>query len=198
MIKFLRHFPDVQFSTNLNINNATTHLLVDDRETHLHCTITKKIVQAAVRRHIFILSIRWLHECLKVNRFVDEHPYEIRTDSHTALRLSAQQFSNTNQFIFPADSPYLYAFAIECRQCQGSINRSELIELIHLTGAQLFENEQAVDILIVLCDTNEKNLSKLKEKYAEAPASSIKFVTSDFLLKSIIKFELQDLEKYSL
>ena len=43
-------------------------MLVDDSENHLHCTIAKQIVQAAAR---------WLNECIRVNKFVDEHPYEI-------------------------------------------------------------------------------------------------------------------------
>ena len=188
----------MQLSTNLNVNNSTTHLLVDDSEHHLHCTITKKIVQAAVRRHIFIISSRWLSECMHSNKFVDEHPYEIMSDSHTTLRLSKQALNSTNKYLFCQSSQFSYAFAIECRQCQGSINRSELTELIQLTGAQLFQNEQAVDVLIVLCDTSDKNLHKIKEKYINAPASNIKYVTSDFLLKSIIKFEIQDIDKYCL
>ena len=195
---FLRQFPDVQLALNLNITQATSHLLVDDNENRLHCTITKKIVQAAVRRQVIILSTRWLNECMRSNALVDEHPYEIISDSHTTLRLSEQNLSPANQLIFPPTYPYLYAFAIECRQCQGSINRTELIELIQLTGAQLFQADQAVDVLIVLCDTNDKNLMKIKEKYVHAPASTIKYVTSDFLLKSIIKFEVQDVEKYAL
>jgi len=132
------------------------------------------------------------------NLFIDEHPYEIISDTHTTLRLSEQNFQYSNQYLFGMTNENSYAFAIECRQCQGSINRSELIELIHLTGAQLFQNEQAVDTLIVLCDINDKNLLKIKEKYLNAPASNIKYVTSDFLLKSIIKFEIQDIDKYSL
>ncbi|CAF1228558.1 unnamed protein product [Adineta steineri] len=198
VLSFIRQFPQVQLSTNLNVNNLTTHLLVDDSENHLHCTITKKIVQAAVRQHIFIISSRWLNECIRLNTFIDEHSYEIQSDSHTTLRLSKQDLNLTNKYLFSPTSQSLYAFAIECRQCQGSINRSELIELIQLTGAQLFQMEQAVDILIVLCDTNDKNLNKIKEKYIQAPASNIKYVTSDFLLKSIIKFEIQDIDKYSL
>ncbi|CAF4582470.1 unnamed protein product [Rotaria sp. Silwood2] len=198
VLSFLRQFPQVQLSTNLNVNNSTTHLIVDDSENHLHCTITKKIVQAAVRHHIFIISSRWLNECMRLNKFIDEHPYEIISDSHTTLRISEQNFNQTNKYLFCQNSQYSYAFAIECRQCQGSINRSELIELIQLTGAQLFQNEQAVDVLIVLCDTSDKNINKIKEKYMNAPASNIKYVTSDFLLKSIIKFEIQDIDKYSL
>ena len=92
-----------------------------------------------------------------------------------------------------------YAFAIECRQCQGSINRNELIELIELTGAKFYENNtENLQILIVLCDTNEKNLNKIKEKYLQINLNNIKYVTSDFLLKSIIKFEIQDIDKYTL
>ena len=185
-------------STNLNVNNSTTHLLVDDSENELHCTITKKIVQAAVRHHVFILSSRWLNDCIESNTLLDEHLYEILSDSHTTLRLSEQNLTAMNKYLFGQPLENLYAFAIECRQCQGSINRTELIELIQLTGAQIFQNEQAVENLIVLCDTNDKNLAKIKEKYLQAPASNIKYVTSDFLLKSIIKFEIQDIERYSL
>ena len=197
VLSFLRQFAHVQLSPNLNINNVTTHLIVDDTDNALHCTITKKIVQAAVRRHIFIVSSRWLTECIRSNTFVDERPFEIISDSHTTLRLSQQSFHAVNQYIFPPTSQLLYAFAIECRQCQGSINRTELVELIQLTGAQVFQSEQAVDMLIVLCDTNDKNLTKIKEKYVHAPASTIKYVTSDFLLKSIIKFDIQDIDKYA-
>ena len=181
------------------MNNSTTHLLIDDRENLLHCTITKKIVQAAVRRHVFIVSVRWIKECLRTNQLVDEHPYEIRSDTHTTLRLSVQDNHDTRQCLFDTLVPKLtHGFAIECRQCQGSISRGELIELIELSGGTLFEDGRPVDILVVLCDTNEKNVSKLKEKYLHEQTSTIKYVTSDFLLKSIIKFEVQDVDKYAL
>jgi len=44
----------------------------------------------------------------------------------------------------------------------------------------------------------KKNLNKIKEKYLQTNLKNIKYVTSDFLLKSIIKFEIQDIDKYSL
>ncbi|CAF0864117.1 unnamed protein product [Adineta steineri] len=191
---FLRKFPQVQLSSNLVVNDSTTHLLVDDSEKSLHCTITKKIVQAAVRRHIFIISARWINDCINANKFLDEHSYEILSDSHTTLRLSIQDYSNNNQYLFKSN----YGFAIECRQCQGSINRNELMELIELTGAQIYDHNITVEILTVLCDANEKNLTKIKEKYLQSNLSNIKYVTSDFLLKSIIKFEMQDIDRYSL
>jgi hypothetical protein len=133
---------------------------------------------------------------MRLNTFIDEHPYEIISDSHTTLRLSKQELNISNKYLFGQNNQLSsYAFAIECRQCQGSINRSELLQL---TGAQIFQIDQAIEYLIILCDTNDKNLNKIKEKYIHAPATNIKYVTSDFLLKSIIKFEIQDIEKYSL
>ncbi|CAF4742901.1 unnamed protein product [Rotaria sp. Silwood1] len=199
VLTFLRQFPQVQLATNLNVNNSTTHLLIDDSENPLHCTITKKIVQAAARRHIFIISVRWITECIRLNEIIDEHPFEITSDSHTTLRLSVQDFQQNHKYLFNnASSALTYGFAIECRQCQGSINRSELVELIELTGAKLYDNENSIDMLIVLCDTNEKNINKIKEKYLHTNISNIKYVISDFLLKSIIKFEIQDIDKYSL
>ncbi|CAF0854831.1 unnamed protein product [Adineta ricciae] len=194
ILTMIRQFPQVQLSTNLVVNDHTTHLLVDDSEKSLHCTITKKIVQAAVRRHIFIISARWIRDCLHTHTFLDEHPFEILSDSHTTLRSSVQNFQNHNQYLFTSK----HAFAIECRQCQGSINRNELVELIELSGAQLYDHDQIIDTLIVLCDTNEKNLAKIKEKYIPYNVPTTKYVTSDFLLKSIIKFEIQDIDKYAL
>ncbi|CAF0894738.1 unnamed protein product [Rotaria sordida] len=199
VLTFLRQFPQVQLATNLNVNNFTTHLLIDDSEKLLHCTITKKIVQASARRHIFIISSRWITECIHLNEIIDEHPFEITSDSHTTLRLSVQNFQNNHKYLFNnSSSTLIYGFAIECRQCQGSISRNELIELIELTGAKLYDNENSIDILIVLCDTNEKNLNKIKEKYCHINVPNIKYVICDFLLKSIVKFEIQDVDKYSL
>lgn len=190
LLTFLRLYPDVQLSTNLNVNDSTTHLLVDDSEHALLCTITKKIVQAAARGQIYIISSRWISDCLRTNSFPAEQSYEIRSDSHTTLRLS----TGIHRYLFDES----YGFAIECRQCQGSITRNELIELIELTGAKFYEDDNHIDRLIVLCDTNEKNLSKIKDKYSPSNLNNIKYVTSDFLLKSIIKFEIQDIDKYSL
>ncbi|CAM4900386.1 unnamed protein product [Rotaria socialis] len=177
VVTFLRQFPQVGLATNLNVNNSTTHLLIDDSEKNLHCTITKKIVQAAARRHIFMVSSRWINECIRLNAFVDERPFEIASDSHTTLRLSVQDFQSKNKYLFnDPSSKTTYGFTIECRQCQGSINRNEIIELIELTGAKLYNTDSPIDTLIVLCDTNEKNLNKIKEKYLHTAVPNIKYI----------------------
>lgn len=172
------------------MNSSTTHLLVDDSKHPSLCTITKKIVQAAARGQIYIISARWISDCLHTNIFPAEQSYEIQSDSHTTLRLS----TGAHRYLFDKS----YGFAIECQQCQGSITRNELIELIELTGAKFYEQDNPIDRLIVLCDTNEANLIGIKEKYSSTNSNNIKYVTSDFLLKSIIKFEIQDIDKYSL
>lgn len=199
VLEFLRQFRHVQLATNLNVNNLTTHLLIDDSENRLRCTITKKIVQASVRRHVFIISARWVTECLRQKTIVDERSFEIAGDSHTLLRPSRQDCQINEQYLFNEIAlKATYGFAIECRQCQGSITRPELIELIQLSGAKLFDNDQNMDVLIVLCDAADRSLDKIKEKYLNHNIPTIKFVASDFLLKSIIKFEIQEIDKYFL
>ena len=128
------------------MNSSTTHLLVDDSKHPSLCTITKKIVQAAARGQIYIISARWISDCLHTNIFPAEQSYEIQSDSHTTLRLS----TGAHRYLFDKS----YGFAIECQQCQGSITRNELIELIELTGAKFYEQDNPIDRLIVLCDTN--------------------------------------------
>jgi len=135
---------------------------------------------------------------LQSKKFLSEYPYEIQSDSHTHLRPSKPIcfLDETQQFLFPKT----YGFAIECRQCQGSITRIELIELIQLSGARYFDKptDDKFDILVVLCDTNERNIDEIKSRYSTNSIRIIKYVTSDYFLKSIIKFEIQDIEKYTL
>lgn len=198
VIRFIRQYSQVKLSPNFNVNHLTTHLLVNDHDDPLRCIITKKVVQAAVRRNVFIISSRWITDSLKSNKFLSEYPYEIESDSHTNLRPSKPIcFLNDNQQYLFSNS---YAFAIECRQCQGSINRNELIELIQLSGARYFDKsiDEKIEILVVLCDTNEGNIDEIKQKYSMNSIRIIKYVTSDYFLKSIIKFEIQDIDKYTL
>ena len=58
-----------------------THLITDeiDSSDSLVCTLTKSVVFAIVQ-HCFILSFRWIVECLRANVLVNEDQYEIEGD----------------------------------------------------------------------------------------------------------------------
>jgi hypothetical protein len=52
------------------------NIIVDDNAS-LVCPLAGKIIQG-IARHLFIVSHRWLNECLSQESIVDERPYEIR------------------------------------------------------------------------------------------------------------------------
>lgn len=189
---FIKHFSScVSLSNNLNINSSTTHLLIDDSSTPLQCIFSKKIFQA-VARHIFIVSIRWIKECLLRNEIIDETPFEIHGDGTMSTMHLARQSSTISLFSSSV------SFAIDCNSFQRVLTRHDLAELVILSGATLFDPEQKITtkILLVLVDPTADRY-QLEEKYKQWH-KNIKFLTPGFLLKSIIYQKQQPFEDFEL
>jgi len=69
---------DIEFSNN--VNEQTTHLITDEDDNHtLICPLSKKVIQA-IARHMYVVTYRWIDECLKVHQIINEKPYEIQGD----------------------------------------------------------------------------------------------------------------------
>jgi len=66
-------------STSSTVDESTTHIIVNDNSP-LVCPLTGKIIQG-IAHHLFIVSYRWLDECLSENSLIDERPFEIRGDT---------------------------------------------------------------------------------------------------------------------
>ena len=63
-----------------NVDEHTTHLITDEEDGDtLVCPLSKKVIQA-IARHMFILTYRWIDACLKINRIINEKPFEIQGD----------------------------------------------------------------------------------------------------------------------
>ncbi|CAF1455450.1 unnamed protein product [Adineta ricciae] len=193
---FIKHFSSyASLSNNMNINSSTTHLLVDDSSNPLRCIFSKKIFQAAARR-IFIVSIRWIEECLLRNEIVDETRFEIHGDHSMSTMHLARRCST-----LPLFSPAI-GFVINCASFQRTITRNELAELAVLSGATVFEREQhqvtksQVKLLIVLVDPNADR-SRLENQY-RSWRHNVKFLTPGYLLKSIIYQKQQPYEDFEL
>lgn len=63
-------------------NHTITHLITDeiDNQDSLICTLTKNVI-FAIAQHCFILSYRWIIDCLEKNLLVTEEQYEIEGDN---------------------------------------------------------------------------------------------------------------------
>lgn len=75
------------------------------------------------------------------------------------------------------------------------INRDELIEIIELSGASLCHEYFDYQTLIILCNT-KKEMSESKDKYFQYRAKELFFCKPDFLFNSIVRHEVQPIEKY--
>ena len=153
--------------------------------------MSKKIFQA-VARHIFIVSIRWIEECLFRKEIIDETPFEIHGDGTiSTMHLARQSLART---LFHSSVTFL----IDCNSFQRVFTRLELAELVLLTGASLYKSEErkATKILLILVEPSADR-SELEEKYKQHHRN-IKFLTSGFLLKSIIYQKVQPFEDFEL
>ena len=181
----------MSLSNNLNVNSSTTHLLIDDSSTPLQCKFSKKVFQAVARR-IFIVSIRWIEQCLLRNEIIDETPFEIHGDGTMSTMHLARQSSTSSLFSSSV------SFVIDCNSFQRVLTRHDLAELVILSNATLFKPEEMMTakILLVLADSTVDRF-QLEEKYKQYH-KNIKYLTPGFLLKSIIYQKQQPFEDFEL
>lgn len=62
-----------------DVNERTTHLIIGKEEQPLLCPLTKKLFES-IARHLFIISARWIDDCLNENQLLNEDIYEMRGD----------------------------------------------------------------------------------------------------------------------
>lgn len=89
-------------------------------------------------------------------------------------------------------------FLIDCHSFQRVFTRSELAELVLLTGASLYSSDERIPtkILLILVEPSADR-SELEEKYKQHHRNK-KFLTPGFLLKSIIYQKIQPFEDFEL
>ncbi|CAF1547841.1 unnamed protein product, partial [Didymodactylos carnosus] len=193
LLKCLQLF-SIRLTENNEIDVTTTHLITDDSQEHLVCTLTRKTFQA-VARHLFVISHRWLDECLKQNRIIDERPYEIHGD------LSLSKHHNGFGFSRVLRRPLfqnLYSVVVDCDHFQNIINKQELIELIQLCGAisvdKNFDFSDNQQTYVILCEEKYLKDHYYHERYKDE--KNIHIVSPEWLLESIAKYEIQPFDEY--
>jgi hypothetical protein len=154
---------------------------------------TKQIIQACVR-HIFIGSINWITSSLEQSCLLDHFPYEILRDKHSPTNTRGIKQCRFDQLpVFPSSC----IISIECHLGikQMQLTRDELIEIIELSGATLFNDYIQYQTLIILCNTRKEMIERRKilDHHHE---KDIFYCKPAFLFDSIVRHEVQSIEKY--
>ena len=151
---------------------------------------------------MFIVSSRWLTECLSQQTIIDERPYEIRGDTSLGSDHGGMRRSRLS-------SSYLlekYSICLRCtsNDCAPLQTIEQVHQLIELCGAKLVRNFSEIKTI-----DNERQMVLVlgingfigEEKKRQALLDTcqqfnVQCVNIHWLLISIAKFEIQSFENY--
>ncbi|CAF0900027.1 unnamed protein product [Adineta steineri] len=199
LTKFHNDSQSVQFTCESQpdyIDDTTTHVITNDYGSFT-TTVSKQIIQACVY-HIFISSFDWITASIKQSSIVDQFPYEILRDKKsikTCRGIKQCRFDKLPVF------PSLYIISVECHDGIKSMNmtRDELIEIIELSGATLLNDFIPYKTLIILCNSKKEMLDIKKQNddnFLLINEKKIYYCKPAFVFDSIVKHEVQSMEKY--
>ncbi|CAF0873077.1 unnamed protein product [Rotaria sp. Silwood1] len=189
-------------STSSTVDSSTTHVIVNENSS-LVCPLTGKIIQG-IARHLFIVSYRWLNECLSQETIIDERPYEIRGDTslgsdHGGMRRSRL----TPTYLFDKYSICLRCSSNDCAPLQ---TLEQVQELVELCGARLVRNFSEIKtldkdrqmILVLGINGFTGGDKKRKALLDTCQQFNVRCVNIHWLLISIAKFDIQPFENYDI
>jgi len=185
--QFVEKFSSIVCQTT-SIDSRTTHLITNDEKNSLRSPLSMKLIEA-IAHHCYCVSYRWIIDCLKYDRIVDEETYEIEGDDteihpHGGPRRS-RLISNRHSLFKNI------CFMIKCTgNSDIRMTNERLEDLITTCGGQiitcvtqrLLEKNQ----IIVLCDM--LYVSERRHNYDQCRQLGIHFVSSDWVLESILEY----------
>jgi hypothetical protein len=77
------------------------------------------------------------------------------------------------------------------------MTREELSEIIEYSGASLLNDYIEYETLIILCNTKKEMIEK-KKKFFDIKDKNIFYCKPEFIFESIVRHEIQSIEKYLL
>ncbi|CAF0787970.1 unnamed protein product [Rotaria sordida] len=185
--QFLEKFSSHACQTT-SIDSRTTHLITNDDKHSLRSPLSMKLIEA-IAHHCFCVSYRWIIDCLKYDRIIDETPYEIEGDDtdvqpHGGPRRSRLIQSRHSLF-------HDICFMIKCTENPDIRMTNERLEdLITTCGGQIITcvTQRLLDKyqIIVLCDM--LYVSERRHNYDQCRSLGIQFVSSDWVLESILEY----------
>ncbi|CAF1057752.1 unnamed protein product [Rotaria sp. Silwood1] len=177
------------------VDDTTTHLIANDSGSFT-TILTKQIIQACVR-HIFVGSINWIISSLKQSFIVDQFSYEILRDKQTFNNSRGIKQCRFDQLpVFPSSC----IISVECHKGikQLKMTRDELIEIVELSGGTLLNDYIGYEKLIIICNSKKEMINRRKQNNDNLLINekNIYYSKPEFLFDSIVRHEVQAIEKY--
>lgn len=150
-----------------------------------------------IANHCYCLSYRWIVDCVKYDRIIDEDPYEIEGDdtpNHAPGGPKRSRMTDKRHSLFEK-----YCFMIKCTEDKDiRMTNDRLQDLIVTCGGRII-NCVTQDLLnqytiVILCD--RLYVSERRHNYNQCKDLGIQFVSSDWVLESILEYRPQSLESY--
>ena len=155
-----------------------------------------KLIEA-IAHHCFCVSYRWLIDCLKYDRIIDESSYEIEGDDTDYDGLGGPKRSRL------MDKHHLLfeniCFMIKCTENNEiKMTNDRLQDLIIVCGGQIITcvTQHLLDLydVVVLCD--RLYVSERRHNYDQCRSLGIHFVSPDWVLESILEYRLKAFSLY--
>lgn len=185
--KFLGKFSS-NVSQTTSIDNHTTHLITNDEKHELRSPLSMKLIEA-IANHCYCVSYRWIIDCLKYDRLIDEDMYEIEGDDTETQAHGGPRRSR----LIPSQHSLFQnmCFMIKCTEKSDIKMTNERLEnLITTCGGQIITcvTQRLLNKyhIIVLCDMHY--VSERRHNYDQCRQLGIQFVSSDWVLESILEY----------
>jgi len=150
-----------------------------------------KLIEA-IAHHCYCVSYRWIIDCLKYDRLIDEDSYEIEGDD---TEIQAHGGPHRARLIPNQHSLFQnHCFMIKCTEKSDiKMTNERLEDLITTCGGQIITcvTQRLLDEykIIVLCDM--LYVSERRNNYNQCRQLGINFVSSDWVLESILEYRLK-------
>ncbi|CAF1046328.1 unnamed protein product [Rotaria sp. Silwood1] len=181
-----------KFSTRVtqaqSITPQTTHLITNDDKRILRSPLSMKLIEA-IANHCFCVSYRWLIDCIKYDRIVDETTFEIEgddTDYHSQGGPKRSRSIDKRHSLFDN-----ICFMIKCTENNEiKMTNDRLQDLITACGGRIITcvTQSLLEQfeIVVLCD--KLYVSERRHNYEQCRSLGIHFVSSDWVLESILEY----------
>ncbi|CAF1204046.1 unnamed protein product [Rotaria sordida] len=199
--QFLQRF-NIHYSDE--IDEKTTHLITDDTTIPFICALSSKVVHA-LARHLTVLSIRWIDECLHCNKLLLDElalQFEIRGDlTCSTMYHGGMQRSRLIPRRHSLFSKYI--FMLKCNGVQNLMDNQELRTLITLCGGYTCSSLRTDQVtrwtaqgkmIVVLCE--QSYVEERQDKYWKCVELGIRFCSPEFIIESIAQYQVQDYAIY--